>query len=168
MDNQKVIATLNNLLETTQDGVRGFVACAEGVTNPRLKMVFEAAARRCDEGAAELKAKIRSLGGEPATSGTVSGSIHRARTNIISSITGMDKHAGEDAAKGPMKRRSMRLFQRMWRPSCGANIKGLRKITIAFVIFAIRRLTQARNDSLRRSKLTEDAGMSPHPALLMR
>ena len=70
MDNQKVIATLNNLLETTQDGVRGFVACAEGVTNPRLKMVFEAAARRCDEGAAELKAKIRSLGGEPATSGT--------------------------------------------------------------------------------------------------
>jgi Domain of unknown function (DUF2383) len=46
MDNQKVIATLNNLLETTQDGVRGFVACAEGVTNPRLKMVFEAAARR--------------------------------------------------------------------------------------------------------------------------
>jgi len=106
MDNQKVIATLNNLLETTQDGVRGFVACAEGVTNPRLKMVFEAAARRCDEGAAELKAKIRSLGGEPATSGTVSGSIHRARTNIISSITGMDEHAvlaecerGEDAAK---------------------------------------------------------------------
>src|ERR1700730_3549490 len=106
MDNQKVIATLNNLLETTQDGVRGFVACAEGVTNPRLKMVFEAAARRCDEGAAELKAKIRSLGGEPATSGTVSGSIHRAWTNIISSITGMDEHAvlaecerGEDAAK---------------------------------------------------------------------
>jgi len=106
MNNHKVIATLNNLLETTQDGVRGFVACAEGVTNPRLKMVFEAAARRCDEGAAELKAKIRSLGGEPATSGTVSGSIHRAWTNIISSITGMDEHAvlaecerGEDAAK---------------------------------------------------------------------
>jgi uncharacterized protein (TIGR02284 family) len=106
MDNQKVVATLNSLLETTQDGVCGFVACAEGVTNPRLKMVFEAAARRCDEGAPELKAEIRSLGGEPATSGTVSGSIHRAWTNIISSITGMDEHAvlaecerDEDAAK---------------------------------------------------------------------
>jgi hypothetical protein len=37
MDNQKVIATLNNLLETTQDGVCGFVACAEGVTNPPFK-----------------------------------------------------------------------------------------------------------------------------------
>jgi Domain of unknown function (DUF2383) len=62
MDNQKVIATLNDLLETTQDGVRGFVACAEGVTNPRLKMVFEAAARRCDEGAAGPILSHRSRG----------------------------------------------------------------------------------------------------------
>jgi uncharacterized protein (TIGR02284 family) len=106
MDNQNVIATLNNLLETTRDGLRGFVVCAEGVTSPRLKMVFETAARRCNEGVAELEGKIRSLGGEPAVSGTVSGSLHRAWTNIVSSITGMDEHAvlaecerGEDAAK---------------------------------------------------------------------
>ena len=106
MDNRKVVDTLNNLLETTQDGVKGFVACAEGVTSPRLKMVFEAAARRCDEGAVELKTAIRSLGGEPSTSGSVSGSIYRVWTNIVSSITGMDEHAilsecerGEDAAK---------------------------------------------------------------------
>jgi uncharacterized protein (TIGR02284 family) len=58
MDNQRVIATLNNLLETTQDGVRGFVACAEGVQNARLKAVFETAARRCEEGAAELTAIV--------------------------------------------------------------------------------------------------------------
>jgi uncharacterized protein (TIGR02284 family) len=106
MDNQRVIATLNNLLETTQDGMRGFVACAEGVQNTRLKAVFETAARRCEEGAAELTAKIRDFGGEPATSGTISGSLHRAWTNVISSVTGMDEHAvlaecerGEDAAK---------------------------------------------------------------------
>ena len=40
MDNQRVIDTLNNLLETTGDGMRGFVACAEGVQNTRLKAVF--------------------------------------------------------------------------------------------------------------------------------
>ena len=85
MDNQKVIATLNNLLETTKDGARGFRTCAEGISNPRLSTVFEAAARRCDEGAGELEAKIHSLGGEPAASGTVGGSLHRAWTNIISS-----------------------------------------------------------------------------------
>jgi Domain of unknown function (DUF2383) len=82
MDNHQVVATLNNLLETTKDGEAGFRACAEGVTNPRLKAVFETAAQKCDEGAAELQAEIRRLGGEPAASGTVGGSLHRAWTNI--------------------------------------------------------------------------------------
>jgi uncharacterized protein (TIGR02284 family) len=106
MENQKVIATLNSLLETTKDGEHGFRTCAEGVTNPRLKTILENAARRCDEGAAELQAKIVSLGGEPATSGTAAGTLHRAWTNIKSSITGMDERAvlaecerGEDVAK---------------------------------------------------------------------
>jgi len=106
MDNHQVVATLNNLLETTKDGEAGFRACAEGVTNPRLKAVFETAAQKCDEGAAELQAEIRRLGGEPAASGTVGGSLHRAWTNIKSAITGKDDHAvlaecerGEDVAK---------------------------------------------------------------------
>jgi uncharacterized protein (TIGR02284 family) len=106
MDNRQVVATLNKLLETTKDGEEGFRTCAEAVTNPRLKTVFEDAARRCDGGAAELQTEIRKLGGEPAASGTVGGSLHRAWTNIKSSITGKDEHAvlaecerGEDAAK---------------------------------------------------------------------
>ena len=50
--------------------------------------------------------QVRSLGGEPAQSGSISGSMHRAWTNIKSSITGMDEYAvlgecerGEDVAK---------------------------------------------------------------------
>ena len=66
MDNHDVIATLNNLLEISRDGEQGFRTCAEGVQSPNLKALFEAAARRCAEGAAELEAKIRSVGGEPA------------------------------------------------------------------------------------------------------
>lgn len=93
MGNQTVIATLNNLLETTKDGAQGFRTCAEAVSNSRLKTVFEVAAKRCDEAALDLGAKIHSLGGEPAVSGTISGSIHRFWTNIISSITGMDERA---------------------------------------------------------------------------
>jgi uncharacterized protein (TIGR02284 family) len=110
MDNQDVIATLNDLLEISRDGEQGFRTCAEGVESPNLKALFEAAARRCAEGAAELEAKIRSLGGEPAKGGSISGSMHRAWTNIKSTITikstGMSEHAvlaecerGEDAAK---------------------------------------------------------------------
>jgi uncharacterized protein (TIGR02284 family) len=106
MVDQKVISTLNNLLETTRDGEDGFRTCSAAVTNSELKNMFETAARRCDEGAAELEAKIRNLGGEPALTGTASAAVHRAWTNIKSSIVGMDEHAvlaecerGEDAAK---------------------------------------------------------------------
>jgi uncharacterized protein (TIGR02284 family) len=48
----------------------------------------------------------RRLGGHPAQGGSVSGSVHRAWTNIKSTITGMNEHAvlaecerGEDTAK---------------------------------------------------------------------
>ena len=106
MDHQDVIATLNDLLEISRDGEQGFRTCAEGVRSPNLKALFEAAARRCAEGAAELEAEIRGLGGEPAKGGSISGSMHRAWTNIKSAITGMNEHAvlaecerGEDAAK---------------------------------------------------------------------
>jgi uncharacterized protein (TIGR02284 family) len=106
MVDQKVLSTLNTLLETTRDGEDGFRTCSAAVASPELKTVFETAARRCDEGAAELEAKIRNLGGEPVQSGTVSGALHRAWTNIKSSITGLDEHAvlaecerGEDVAK---------------------------------------------------------------------
>ena len=74
MDTNGVIATLNDLIETSRDGEQGFRTCAEGVTSPNLKTLFEAAARRCAEGAAELEAKVRGLGGHPAQGGSVSGS----------------------------------------------------------------------------------------------
>jgi uncharacterized protein (TIGR02284 family) len=106
MDHHDVIATLNNLLETSRDGEQGFRTCAEGVESPNLKAMFESASRRCAGGAAELEAQIRSLGGQPAQGGSISGSMHRAWTNIKSTITGMNEHAvlaecerGEDAAK---------------------------------------------------------------------
>jgi uncharacterized protein (TIGR02284 family) len=106
MEQKDVIATLNDLHKTTKDGEEGFRACANQVKSTNLKSVFQAAASRCDEGAAELKAKIRVLGGEPTQSGSIGGSLHRAWMNVKSSITGMDDHAvlaacesAEDAAK---------------------------------------------------------------------
>ena len=41
MDNQDVIATLNDLLEISRDGEQGFHTCAEGVESPNLKVLFE-------------------------------------------------------------------------------------------------------------------------------
>jgi uncharacterized protein (TIGR02284 family) len=105
----KVISTLNTLLETTKDGEQGSRTCAGAVKNPGLKKVFEDAARRCDESAAKLRARIRSLGKEPASSGTASGALHRAWTNIKSSITGMDEYAVLDRMRARRRRGEKRL-----------------------------------------------------------
>jgi uncharacterized protein (TIGR02284 family) len=106
MDNTEVAATLNKLLETTKDGESGFRTCADAIKNTQLKKIFEDAASKCGEGAQELEEKIRSLGMQPAPSGTAAGALHRAWTNIKSSVTGMDDYAilaecerGEDVAK---------------------------------------------------------------------
>ena len=119
MDTNDVISTLNNLIETSRDGEQGFRTCAEGVSSPNLKALFAAAARRCAEGAAELEAKVRGLGGTPAQGGSVSGSMHRAWTNIKSAITGIDEHAvlanasvAKTPQSTPMKRHSSRICRR--------------------------------------------------------
>ena len=40
MNNQNVISTLNDLIETCKDGQEGFRTCAENVQNSELKTLF--------------------------------------------------------------------------------------------------------------------------------
>jgi uncharacterized protein (TIGR02284 family) len=106
MDRDDVIATLNDLIETCKDGDAGFQACADEVNNPQLTSFFEHAARRCAEGAAQLQAKIRELGGDPGRSFSMLGAAHRGWMDVRSAISGMDDRAiltecerGEDYAE---------------------------------------------------------------------
>jgi uncharacterized protein (TIGR02284 family) len=99
-----VLSTLNKLLETTKDGESGFRACAGAVKNADLKAMFEGAAHRRGEGAAELQAAIRSLGQEPAASSGMARGARRINTKSL--MPGMDELAaltecerGEDVAK---------------------------------------------------------------------
>ena len=106
MEQNDLIETLNDLIETSRDGEKGFRTCADAVKSAQLKQTFEQAASRCAQAVGELQAKVRSLGGHPETDSSVSGSLHRARVDIKSTITGMDEAAvlaecerGEDVAK---------------------------------------------------------------------
>ena len=87
METQKVITTLNELLQTCHDGTKGFRACAKDVKSTKLVPVFEAGARRCEGGATELAAEIRKLGGEPASGGSVSGALYRVWTDLVSTLS---------------------------------------------------------------------------------
>jgi uncharacterized protein (TIGR02284 family) len=106
MEIKDVISTLNDLIETSKDGENGFHTSAEAVKNQTLKQFFEAAAKRCAQGAVELQAMVQSLGGKPETGGSTSGSLHRGWVHVKSAITGKDDAAaleecerGEDVAK---------------------------------------------------------------------
>jgi len=106
MNRGDVIATLNDLIETSLDGEEGFRTCADNVKNPQLKTFFEQKAMRCREGAVQLQAIVREMGGDPTETSSMSGAMHRSWLNLRSSIAGMDDHAildecerGEDVAK---------------------------------------------------------------------
>jgi uncharacterized protein (TIGR02284 family) len=106
MDNDDVISTLNDLIETCKDGEQGFRTCAEDIKDTKMKSFFVDRAQRCAEAAAELQQEVRALGGNPETSSSVSGTLHRRWVDIKGLITGKDDEAilnecerGEDVAK---------------------------------------------------------------------
>ena len=108
--NDDVIATLNNLIETCKDGQEGFQQAAEGVKRSDLKSFFYENGQQRAKFAGELQALVRELGGDPETSSSTAGALHRGWINIKSAITGQDDNAilnecerGEDVAKDAYK-----------------------------------------------------------------
>jgi len=105
MDKDDIISTLNDLIETSKDGEAGFRDCAEQVRDMQLKALLANRAEGCAKAARELQDIVRSLGGDPETSSSLSGTLHRRWVDIRSAITGHDDHAvlsecerGEDVA----------------------------------------------------------------------
>lgn len=108
MKHDEIIATLNDLIEISNDGKEGFKACAENANyeSPKLKTLFIERAHGCALAAEELKAFVRTLGGTPADGTTASGALHRGWLNVKTAITGKSDRAvleecerGEDVAK---------------------------------------------------------------------
>jgi uncharacterized protein (TIGR02284 family) len=106
MQNDNAISILNNLIETCKDGELGFKTAAEGLKRADIKAKFLEYSRQRGEMVRELQSEVRRLGGDPETSGSMSGSLHRGWLDIKSVVTGKDDHAivaeaerGEDVAK---------------------------------------------------------------------
>jgi uncharacterized protein (TIGR02284 family) len=108
--NDDVISTLNELIETCKDGQEGFRQAAEGVERSDLKSLFFEFSQQRAHFAGELQSLVQSLGGDPETSGSTAGAMHRGWINLKSAITGKDEQAvlnecerGEDSAKNTYK-----------------------------------------------------------------
>ena len=105
MQNDQEVSVLNNLIETCKDGELGFKTAAEGLKSSDVKAKFLEYSRERGAMARELQNEVRRLGGDPETSGSMSGSLHRGWLDIKSVVTGKDDHAvvaeaerGEDVA----------------------------------------------------------------------
>ncbi|HEV7702945.1 MAG TPA: PA2169 family four-helix-bundle protein [Gemmatimonadaceae bacterium] len=93
LKNAEVVSVLNELIETCEDGIRGFQTASEAVTNPVAKALFVSRLPNINRGASELKAEVRRLGGDPEKRGTVAGDFHRAWINLKSAVTGRNEEA---------------------------------------------------------------------------
>jgi len=72
-----ILSTLNDLIETCKDSQEGFHAAAEKLKDPEIHTLFLQCYLQRAEFAGELQAEVTRTGGDPATSGSTLGAIHR-------------------------------------------------------------------------------------------
>lgn len=106
MNNEEIVSTLNDLIETSKDGEDGFRSCADNASDPTLKTFFANRAQSCAAAVLELQQLVRNHGGDPETSSGIGGVLHRRWLDVKSLLTGKDDKAvlqecerGEDYAK---------------------------------------------------------------------
>lgn len=107
----KVESVLNELIETSKDGEKGFLKSAQDAHSPELKTLFNAGAKRCADAARELQKEVKASGGDPEESGSVAAAMHRGWINVREAVTSRDDKAileeverGEDYAKAQYKK----------------------------------------------------------------
>ena len=104
--NRKAIAVLNDLIETSKDGEKGFARAAKDSNDPALISLFSESKRSCHVAVAELQDQVKLLGGNPEDGGSMTAAIHRGWISLKSLATSRDSRAileecerGEDYAK---------------------------------------------------------------------
>jgi uncharacterized protein (TIGR02284 family) len=105
-DAKEVIATLNELIETSRDGEKGFALAARDAKDPALSGVFAEGERSCHVAVEELQDVVRQIGGNPDNSGSVKGAVHRGWVSVKAAASPRDAKAvleecerGEDYAE---------------------------------------------------------------------
>ncbi|RAU46948.1 MULTISPECIES: PA2169 family four-helix-bundle protein [unclassified Pseudomonas] len=103
--NKEAISILNDLIETSKDGEKGFHTAAEDLKNPEIKAYFLSRSSECASAVRELQAEVRALGGDPDNSSSATGTIHRLWVELKAAVTGKSDEAvlneverGEDHA----------------------------------------------------------------------
>jgi uncharacterized protein (TIGR02284 family) len=97
---------LNDLIETSKDGEKGFNTAAEDTKSADLQETFRRRAQDCATAAADLQRLLARLGGKPEEGGSVAGAVHRGWVTLKAAVSSRTDLAileecerGEDVAK---------------------------------------------------------------------
>lgn len=105
MSADNVVELLNHLIETSQDGRRGFAEAAELVPEAGLKKTLLLQSSLCAVAASELQRAVLRLGRQPVGHGSIAGGLHRGWTRLKAAVehgSGAvleEVERGEDRAK---------------------------------------------------------------------
>jgi len=106
MDENNVISVVENLIETSKDGQKGYQDAAQHAKSPDLKAYFNEQSTERARFAQELQSELASFGKpDKKVSGSVGAAMHRAWLDTKANLGGGDKsilesvEAGEDSAK---------------------------------------------------------------------
>jgi uncharacterized protein (TIGR02284 family) len=117
--NKEIISVLNELIETSIDGEKGFHTAAEDAKNPEIKAYLLSRSSECKTAVAELQAEVRAKGGDPETSSSAAGGVHRLWVELKSALSGKTDEAvlnevesGEDHALKAYKEASQKAVEK--------------------------------------------------------
>lgn len=96
----KVLSTLNDLVETARDGQKGYETAAGAVENPRVKAELQRFAQQRAQFVSELESKAQQFGGSTHQKTTAegvmmeaAGAVHRGWINLKSAVGANDSQA---------------------------------------------------------------------------
>lgn len=87
MLSEDTVEVLNELIQTSEDGKKGFADAAETATKPELKTMFRGRSADCGTAVIELQALVQSIGGTPKDSGTVAGAANRGWAKVKTAVS---------------------------------------------------------------------------------
>jgi len=99
-NNNDAVKVLNELIQTSEDGQKGFTEAAEIAKDPKLQLLFKECARDCHSAATELQAQVTSLGGKPEDGGSVAGAAHRGWVKVKSTVEDSNIAVLEEVERG--------------------------------------------------------------------
>ncbi len=99
LTNEAIRSLLEHLIETTEDGARGFDEAAEHVDDTTVAALFRKLGAERAGMAVELRELATVYGGPVEEAGTVKGALHRGWIKLKDALTGKSPHAVIAAAE---------------------------------------------------------------------